>query len=162
MEVDQTVWGVIMEKDRNKVLRAVDMSKCIGCCSCMLACARNVHGDYSPVKSAVRIHSSGGFQGRFVANICRGCIRPACAEVCHSGALNERSGGGVKLVKEKCIGCRKCIGACSVQGIIFDEQENKPIVCLQCGSCVKNCPHNVLSMEVNNNFYEEFNKSFDD
>jgi Fe-S-cluster-containing dehydrogenase component len=144
-----------MEKDVKRVLRAVAMSKCIGCCSCMLACARNVHGDYSPVKSAVRIHSSGGFQGRFVANICRACLHPACVEACHSGALSEREGGGVKLIQEKCIGCRKCIDACSVKGITFDEQENIPIVCLQCGSCVKSCPHNVLSMEVNDTSYEE-------
>ncbi|MDF2636663.1 MAG: 4Fe-4S ferredoxin iron-sulfur binding domain protein, partial [Pelosinus sp.] len=42
-----------MENDEKKILKAVDMSKCIGCCSCMLSCARNVHGDYSPAKSAI-------------------------------------------------------------------------------------------------------------
>ncbi|MBB6215660.1 Fe-S-cluster-containing dehydrogenase component [Anaerosolibacter carboniphilus] len=143
-----------MKKNRQKILKAIDMSKCIGCSSCMLACARNVHGDYSPIKSAIRIQSSGGFQGRFVANICRGCIHPACAAACRTGALMQRDGGGVQLVQEKCIGCKKCISACIVQGIAFDDQKHIPIVCLQCGQCTKSCPHSVLSMEVNDAFYE--------
>ncbi len=143
-----------MDKDKIKILKAIDISKCIGCCSCMLACARNVHGDYSPTKSAIRIKSSGGFQGRFVANVCRGCINPVCAEACNTGALFQRDGGGIRFSKEKCIGCEKCTSACMVDGIVFDHEEKIPIVCVQCGLCAKSCPHHVLRMEVNHNIYE--------
>ncbi|KXG77192.1 putative ferredoxin-like protein YdhY [Thermotalea metallivorans] len=114
----------------------------------MLACARTVHGDYSPVKSAIQIRSSGGLQGKFVADICRGCIHPPCAQACATGALTARKGGGVGLHREKCIGCKKCIDACLVGAIRFDQREGIPIICIQCGACTKNCPHGVLRMEV--------------
>lgn len=136
------------ERNAGKILKVKDMNKCIGCYSCMLTCARTVHGDFSPVSSGIRIRSCGGIQGKFVADVCRGCTEPSCADTCMNGALQPRNGGGVKYYKERCIGCRLCIDACSIHGISFDEQEKKAIVCIQCGSCARNCPHGVLSMEV--------------
>lgn len=135
-------------KEKNKTLKIDDMDKCIGCYACMLACARTVYGDYSPAKSAIRIKSNGGLQGKFVADICRGCESPNCAKVCFPKALTPRMGGGIVYNSNRCTGCRKCVQACPVQAIGFDERGNKPILCIQCGTCVKNCPQQVLTMEV--------------
>ncbi|SHJ51855.1 4Fe-4S binding domain-containing protein [Geosporobacter subterraneus DSM 17957] len=130
-----------------KKLKAKKMNRCIGCISCMLACARLVHHDYSPVMSAIKIRSSGGLQGKFVADICRGCQMPSCALACQTQALIPRAGGGIKYDEEKCSGCEKCVEACEVKAISFDVVNRKPIVCIQCGVCTGNCPHQVLSME---------------
>ncbi|GAB4264985.1 MAG: 4Fe-4S binding protein [Thermincola ferriacetica] len=133
-----------------KILKAPGMAKCIGCYSCMLACARVIHNDYSPRRSAIQIRSTGGLQSSFLAVICRGCLKPACAEACPAEALVERPGGGVIFKKDLCTGCRKCVAACSAEAIFFDEDEKKPIVCIQCGTCTRYCPHQVITMEVRN------------
>ncbi|MHB0877485.1 MAG: 4Fe-4S dicluster domain-containing protein [Anaerolineae bacterium] len=73
-----------------EVLRAPGMGKCIGCYSCMLACARYVHSDYSPHKSAIQVRTQGGMQGRLVADICRACVDAHCAFACPTGALSLR------------------------------------------------------------------------
>ena len=43
-----------------KILTAPRMARCIGCDSCMLACARMVYKSLSPYKSAIQIRSRGG------------------------------------------------------------------------------------------------------
>ncbi len=140
----------MLEERNSKILKAKKMSRCIGCISCMMACARSVYRDYSPGKSAIRIKSSGGLQGKFVADICRGCETPSCASVCPTTALMSRMGGGIKYHSEDCIGCRRCVEACEVHAIGFDDHSRQPILCIQCGICTKNCPHQVLSMEDRN------------
>jgi len=130
-----------------KVLRAHDMSKCIGCFTCMNVCAAFNLRDHSLKKSCIHIRTSGGLEGRFVSSVCLACREPACAEVCPTAALLPRKGGGVTLKKELCIGCRRCLGACTALAVNFDEDTGKPIICRHCGICSQYCPHNCLTME---------------
>lgn len=130
-----------------KVLTAPAMSRCIGCYSCMLACARLNYGSYSPRHAALQIRTQGGLQGRLVADICRACAEPACAEACPTQALKPRAGGGVRLDEKECIGCRACVQACPLKVIYWSERSRTPIVCRQCGICVRYCPHDCLAME---------------
>jgi len=130
------------------VLKADGMKKCIGCFTCMLVCSAVNRQNHSISKSAIKIKTSGGLSGRFVATACIACTgERACAESCPSGALEKRPGGGVILNGEKCIGCRKCVEACIVGAVGFDEQQFKPIICRHCGACAKFCPHECLRME---------------
>ncbi len=130
-----------------KILRAACMNRCIACYSCMLACARVNRRSFSPKLSAIQIRTTGGLQSRLVADICRGCPDPPCAAACRSGALAPRAGGGVRFKPDKCLGCRDCVGACIAHAIEFDQESRLPVVCIQCGTCTRFCPHNVLSME---------------
>lgn len=131
-----------------KILKADGMSKCIGCFTCMMICAGLNHNDHSISKSSIHVKTSGGMQGRFTSTVCLACTGDrACADACPSGALEPRKGGGVILHKEKCIGCRRCVQACIVGAVNFDEEEHMPIICKHCGACVRFCPHNCLRME---------------
>jgi len=129
------------------ILHANQMKKCIGCYSCMLACARNIRKNFSPHQSAIQIRSVGGLQSRLAADICRGCKEPPCAAACYCGALTPRPEGGVRYSAKKCLGCGDCVDACIAGVIRFDTEQNSPIICIQCGICTKYCPHEVLSME---------------
>ena len=131
-----------------KVLKVADIDRCIGCYSCMLACARTVRRSFSPTRASLKIQTAGGFQSRFVAEICRGCDNAPCALACKYGALLVREGGGVKFRENKCVGCGACVEACIIDVLYFDEGRKKSMPCIQCGTCVRFCPHEVLTMEV--------------
>jgi len=131
-----------------KVLRAHDMSRCIGCFTCMNICAALNHKDHSLKKSCIHIKTSGGLEGRFISSVCLACRHEAaCEEVCPTEALSTRKGGGVILKEEHCIGCKRCLNACTALAVSFDDDMGIPIICRQCGICVQYCPHNCLTME---------------
>ncbi|MCL2035106.1 MAG: [Fe-S]-binding protein [Oscillospiraceae bacterium] len=130
-----------------KVLSTGDMSKCIGCFTCMFVCAGANRQDHSIQKSCIKIRTYGGISGKFVETVCHACREPACAEVCPTGALTLRKGGGVILSKKKCMGCRRCESSCLIKAVDFDEDLNLPIICHHCGLCARYCPHECLSMD---------------
>jgi len=130
-----------------KVLRAIEMNRCIGCFSCMITCATVNQQDHSIMKSAIRIKTSGGLTGKFIAIVCQACQDDVpCAEVCPTGALVKRGAGGVLLDKEKCVGCERCVTACTIDAIYFDLDTKRPIVCKHCGVCARFCPHGCLQL----------------
>ena len=129
-----------------KILQPVEMNKCLGCFSCMSVCSVAQQRDHSLTKSAIKVRTTGGMTSRFIAIVCLGCQEPACMEVCPTGALTKRDGGGVVLDESVCIGCRKCQGACIVRAVNFNETTKKPIICKHCGICSRFCPHDCLQM----------------
>jgi Fe-S-cluster-containing dehydrogenase component len=135
-----------------KVLKADGMNKCIGCFTCMLACAGVNHQNHSIAKSAIKVKTKGGLQSKFKAIVCLACDGdPACYQSCPTGALEKRKGGGVLLKKDKCIGCKKCVSSCIVGAVNFDEDKKLPIICKHCGVCTRFCPHDCLRMEEKEN-----------
>jgi len=129
-----------------KVLKPVEMNKCLGCFTCMSVCAIVNKKNNSIVKSAIKVRTTGGMTSNFIAIVCFGCNEPACMEVCPSHALEKRPGGGVIVVEDKCIGCRKCEPACIMRAINYDADTRKPIICRHCGVCARFCPHGCLQM----------------
>lgn len=129
------------------VLRANKMSTCIGCFTCMNVCAAFNHKSHSLNKSSIHVKTSGGLGGSYVASACHACRDAGCVEICPSGALTQRKGGGVILNESLCMGCKRCLKACTAHAIGFDEQTNTPIICRQCRLCATYCPHKCLTME---------------
>jgi protein NrfC len=94
----------------------VDVSKCQGCLSCMLACSLIHEGVESPSLSRIRIMQNpfASFPDDVTMAQCRQCVDPACVQVCPVDALEpDPRYGNVRIVdKEKCIGCGRCFEAC--------------------------------------------------
>ncbi len=131
-----------------KKLVIKDIERCVGCGLCMYACSRK-----NAKKPEIGVGSSGilpmslsGFERGAAIIVCRACEDPPCAQVCPTGALKPRKGGGVIYRENLCIGCGNCIESCTI-GAIFERDDGKIAVCVHCGYCVKFCPHGVLSYE---------------
>jgi Fe-S-cluster-containing dehydrogenase component len=112
----------------------------------MFACVRRT-GAAGLGDARILVRSDGGIERGFVVIVCRACPEPQCAKVCPSQALERRPGGGVKLVSEKCLGCQNCVEACPFGAVFWDEESNKPDICIYCGYCADWCPHGVLALE---------------
>lgn len=91
-----------------------DLSKCIGCRACVMACKEK---NGLPMTDDVglswhtytTIREKGGL---FIRRLCMHCEDPACASVCPVGALRKTEAGPVTYDEDKCIGCRYCMLAC--------------------------------------------------
>ena len=127
-------------------LSVVDTERCVGCQGCMFACVRRM-GEAGLARTCINVRSVGGMERGFIVVVCRACDDPPCAKVCPTGALKPRKGGGVRLDITKCTGCGHCRDACIIGGIFWDDEINKPMICVHCGYCVKFCPHGVLRLE---------------
>lgn len=130
----------------SKILRSEQMTKCLGCFTCMSICAAVNKKSHSPSKAAIRVRTVGGMSTKFIAIFCHGCKDPSCLKACPSYALIKREGGGVDLDSDKCIGCKACQSACAAKAINFDIDVQKPIICHHCGVCTRYCPHGCLKL----------------
>jgi protein NrfC len=94
----------------------VDIKKCQGCASCMLACSLVHEGVESQSLSRIQIiqDSFESFPDDVTVEQCRQCVDPACVEVCPADALKANPQfGNVRMVDlKKCIGCGACVEAC--------------------------------------------------
>jgi protein NrfC len=94
----------------------VDIMKCQGCASCMLACSLVHEGVESLSLSRIQIlqNSFQPFPDDLTIEQCRQCVDPPCVKECPTGALTaDPKHGNVRMVdKEKCIGCGTCYDVC--------------------------------------------------
>jgi len=94
----------------------VDIAKCQGCASCMLACSLIHEGVESLSLSRIQIVQDPfvSFPGDLTIAQCRQCVDPACVEACPTGALDvdARHGNVRRVDAELCIGCGLCHEAC--------------------------------------------------
>jgi len=132
---------------RTKILKVVNMERCIGCNSCVMACSNIRGGVISPEESAIRVISRGGLEGAgFSVIVCRSCEDPPCARVCPTEALKPAEPRGIFYDPNKCIGCGNCEAACPYKAIHVSKHSGKAVVCIQCGICTQFCPHEILKM----------------
>lgn len=138
----------------------VNTERCLGCKSCMLACAL-AHAEARSLVEAVttgtplepRIHVEPG--GRFGIPLhCQHCEDAPCVAVCPTEALRRAAPGApVLLEAERCIGCRYCLVACPFGVIGLSRTGKASIKCDLCvertkageePACVAACPTGAL------------------
>ena len=136
-----------------------DMTRCIGCRSCEVACNEQnnnppdvawrhvgeVEGGEYP--HALRFHLS---------MACNHCIEPSCLEGCPVDAYTKLANGIVKHEAETCIGCQYCTWTCPY-GIPQYHAERRVVTkCHMCAdriaggdlpACVEACPTTAIRIE---------------
>jgi Fe-S-cluster-containing dehydrogenase component len=89
----------------------VDPSRCIGCRSCVAACAEcdshkgvsMIHVDYIDRRNSIAT----------VPMVCMHCEEPTCALVCPADAIKRDEDGIVRsALKARCVACSNCVLAC--------------------------------------------------
>ena len=107
---------------------AIDLNRCFGCQTCAVACkmANNLPNDvlFNQVKTVGgdSVDTAAGEYPNCTLSYlpfqCQHCEKPACLEVCPTGATTKDEETGIVSVdSELCIGCESCIKACPYEGV---------------------------------------------
>ncbi|MEG1496984.1 MAG: 4Fe-4S dicluster domain-containing protein [Clostridiales bacterium] len=150
-----------------------DITKCIGCGSCTVACKLwndldytkgNAHGFDTKLSeetwTTVQYYETKNPKGqdvlRFAKHQCMHCIDPSCVSVCFADAITVNEDGAVVYNAKKCVGCRYCMIACpyDVPKYEWDKTFPSVIKCQLCSeklaegsspSCTMACPTGALT-----------------
>ena len=85
----------------------------------------------------------------FVPKLCNHCTRPACVQVCPTGATYKTRDGVVVIDHKYCIGCQYCVQACPYGARFFNHAKRVSDKCTWCyhritkglkPACVEVCP----------------------
>lgn len=151
----------------------VDITKCVGCGSCAVACKMwndlgykkndtnqgtnpTLNDENWTTVSHEKVTKDGESVWRFVKSQCLHCKDPACASVCMSKAIVKTPEGPVVYNPKICVGCRYCMLACPFEIPKYEWEKVLPSVakCQMCSTkvgkgeqpaCVSVCPTDALT-----------------
>jgi DMSO reductase iron-sulfur subunit len=126
-----------------------DADRCVQCRACEVAC--KAANDIEPNLRRRKVVDiwAGEYPDitcNFFSLACMHCEKPACVEVCPTGAITKRADDGIVVVdRNKCNGCQECASACpyGVPQFGKDDTMQKCDFCLGRGrepACVATCP----------------------
>jgi len=143
----------------------VDIKKCQGCLSCMLACSLVHEGTENLSLARIQIlqNSFEKFPDDLTMAQCRQCVEPPCVEACPEKALFvDKKQGNIRIIDvKKCIGCKSCIQACPYEPgrALWNPDKKQALKCDLCSNapfwnvkggvegkqaCVEVCPLNAI------------------
>ncbi len=157
------------ERATQEVVKLIDVSKCIGCKACQVACmewndTRDKIGanqgiydnpqDLSEASWTVmrysEVQTERGLEWLIRKDGCMHCQDPGCLKACPApGAIVQYRNGIVDFREEKCIGCGYCITGCPFSIPRLSKKDSKVYKCTLCSdrvavglepACVKTCP----------------------
>lgn len=142
---------------RHRYLYLIDVSKCIGCGSCVRACERENDVPKNFFRTWVeRYHVSrtgqvfadspngahDGFRPReidaditksfFVPKLCNHCDNTPCVQLCPVGASFVSPDGLVLVDEKRCIGCSYCVQACPYGSRFIHPETHTASKCTLC------------------------------
>ncbi len=152
-----------------EVVKLIDVSKCIGCKACQVACMEwndtrdaigSNHGVYDnpsdltenswTVMRFAEVETDRGLEWLIRKDGCMHCADPGCLKACPApGAIVQYSNGIVDFHEENCIGCGYCITGCPFNIPRLSKRNSKVYKCTLCSdriavglepACVKTCP----------------------
>ena len=162
-------------RQTTEVAKLIDISKCIGCKACQVACeewndVRDVVGhnvgvydnpaDLTPESWTVMrfteyVDEAGRLEWLIRKDGCMHCAEPGCLKACPApGAIVQYSNGIVDFIEENCIGCGACITGCPFNIPRISKKDNKVYKCTLCSdrvgvglepACVKTCPTGAIT-----------------
>ncbi len=118
----------------------IDLSRCIGCNACVIACKQWHDLKPGPTKW-MRVYQweNGSFPDIEVHTLpipCFHCQDPVCADACPNQAITkEKKWGAVLVDQSKCTGHRKCFEACPY-GVPQFETDKPDQIMSKCNMCV--------------------------
>ena len=153
-----------------EVAKLIDVSKCIGCKACQVACMEwndlrdevgtNIGAYQNPadlsenswtlMRFAEYENDKGDLEWLIRKDGCMHCADPGCLKACPApGAIVQYANGIVDFVEENCIGCGYCITGCPFNVPRISKKDKKAYKCTLCSdrvgvglepACVKSCP----------------------
>src|SRR5919109_1768260 len=141
-----------------EVAKLIDVSKCIGCKACQVACLewndmreevgenRGVYdnpADLTPAMFTLMRYTE--WENEETSNLewlirkdgCMHCADPGCLKACPSpGAIVQYSNGIVDFHEENCIGCGYCIAGCPFDIPRISQRDRKAYKCTLCSDRV--------------------------
>ena len=154
--------------------KLIDISRCIGCKGCEVACkewnelgveptenfgSMQSHRDLGPdtwlLMRFNEIEVADDLQWLIKKDACLHCEEPGCLYACPApGAIVQYENGIVDFNQEQCIGCQLCVSGCPFDIPRFNPDTKKVYKCNMCidrveaglePACVKTCPTNAIS-----------------
>ena len=138
-----------------------DMSKCIGCKCCVVACNEQ-NGNPAEINWRRVGEIEGGFypdaQRSFLSMGCNHCLDPTCLAGCPVDAYSKDAATGiVHHSADTCIGCQYCTWNCSYGVPQFNPERGVVGKCDMCHgrlsrgqqpACVSACPEGAIAIEI--------------
>ena len=157
------------QRQTQEVVKLIDVSKCIGCKACQVACMEwndtrdaigTNHGVYDnptdltenswTVMRYSEVETERGLEWLIRKDGCMHCADPGCLKACPApGAIVQYSNGIVDFHEENCIGCGYCITGCPFNIPRLSKKDSKVYKCTLCSdrvavglepACAKTCP----------------------
>jgi len=166
-------------KDINPVKRLLsngvkiycDITKCVACRTCELACAVE-HSKGKDLVQALRektvpkkrVFVQGVIESKAISVHCQHCAEAPCVAACMSGALTkDKKTGATVQDKEKCVGCWMCVMTCPFGALVRDIENHVALKCDLCPdrddyACVVACPTGALFAGTKKEFEKKVKK----
>lgn len=100
----------------------INLTKCVGCYACVIACKTEHFLPPDVAWNRVTVYEAEGINKQIYPTLCNHCRKPACVDVCPTGATQQRDDGIVWVNGDDCIGCRSCVMACPYQVRVMNEK----------------------------------------